>query len=63
VLSQLGLIILDASAATCDEMSAAPHPDGSYGPIDGLLDEIAIGVVADPLGRGYRRPEDGSAAD
>jgi hypothetical protein len=39
--SQLGRMILDRSAATEDEMSAAPNPDGGYGPMDGLLEEIA----------------------
>ena len=38
---QLGRMILDRSAATEDEMSAAPNPDGDYGPMDALLEEIA----------------------
>lgn len=41
VSSQLGRMILDRSTATEDEMSAAPNPDGGYGPMDGLLEEIA----------------------
>lgn len=39
--SQLGRMILNASASTEDEMSARPDPDGSYGPLDAILAEIA----------------------
>jgi hypothetical protein len=39
--SQLGRMILNASASTEDEMSARPDPDGSYGPLDAILEEIA----------------------
>lgn len=39
--SQLGRMILNASASTEDEMSARPDPDGSYGPFDAILKKIA----------------------
>jgi hypothetical protein len=46
MLSQLGLIILGGSGSSADEMSARPDPDGSYGPLDGLLEEAAAQVAA-----------------
>lgn len=39
--SQLGRMILNASVSTEDEMSARPDPDGSYGPLDEIFDEVA----------------------
>jgi len=41
ISSQLGRVILSGSSAGADEMSTSPDQDGSYGPIDGLLEEIA----------------------
>ena len=40
--SMLGLILLEGSEAlSADAMSASPDPDGSYGPLDELLAEMA----------------------
>lgn len=39
--SQLGRMILNPSVSTEDEMSARPDSDGSYGPLDAILEEIA----------------------
>lgn len=39
--SQLGRVILNASGSTEDEMNARPDPEGSYGPLDAILKEIA----------------------
>ena len=61
--SELGRMILDRSAATEDEMSTAPNPDGGYGPMDGLLEEIADRVDdSSRVGRD-RRPGSQSSTD
>jgi hypothetical protein len=39
--SQLGRMILNASASTEDEMSARPDADGSYGPLDAIIKKMA----------------------
>jgi hypothetical protein len=61
--SQLGRVILGASAATEDEMSAAPDPDGGYGPMDGLLEEIAAQAGGESQVGGDRRPGSQSSTD
>ena len=40
--SQLGRTILGGSASTADEVSAQPDQDGRYGPLDELLEHIAV---------------------
>ena len=57
--SQLGRVILGGGAESPDEMSAAPDPNGGYGLLDSLLEEIA-GAVGDG---GDRRPENHSRSD
>ena len=54
--TQLGRMILGGSASTEDEMSARPDQDGRYGPIDGLLEEIAAQAPAESRVRGDPRP-------
>ena len=61
--SQLGRMILDRSAATEDEMSAAPNTDGGYGPMDGLLEEIADWADDNPRVGRDRRPGSQSSTD
>ena len=60
---QLGRMILDRSAATEDEMSAAPNPDGGYGPMDGLLEETADRAASDSRFERDRRPGTQSSTD
>ena len=60
---QLGRMILDRSASTEDEMSAAPNPDGGYGPMDGLLEEIADRADSNSRFERDRRPESQSSTD
>jgi hypothetical protein len=45
-------MILAGSVSTEDEMSAAPDQDGRYGPIDGLLEEIAAQTGDQPPNSG-----------
>lgn len=61
--SQLGRMILDGANTSGDEMDAAPEADGGYGPMDGLLDDIARGVRAEPVVGGDRRPGNRCSAD
>ena len=60
---QLGRMILDRSASTEDEMSAALNTDGGYGPMDGLLEEIADWVDDSSRLERDRRPESQSSTD
>lgn len=39
--SQLGRMILDASEASADEMTAKPDSTGRYGQMDGFLADLA----------------------
>ena len=39
--SMLGLILLEGSAMSADEMRASPDPDGTYGPLDDILANVA----------------------
>jgi len=61
--SQLGRVILGGSASTEDQMSAAPDKSGSYGPIDGLLEEIAAQTGGEASIQGDRRPVRRSSTD
>jgi hypothetical protein len=49
-------MILGGSASTEDEMSTRPDQDEGYGPLDGLLEEIAAEVRGESRVRGDRRP-------
>ena len=40
--SQLGRAILSNSSASADQMNGKPDPEGSYGTLDELLEEIAM---------------------
>jgi hypothetical protein len=61
--SQLGRVILGDSGSTEDQMSAAPDQSGSYGPIDGLLEEIAAEAGSEVSIKGDRRPGRRSSTD
>jgi hypothetical protein len=61
--SQLGRVILGGSASTEDEMNAAPDQSGCYGPIDGLLEELAAQAGGVSRIQGDRRPGIGSSTD
>ncbi|MGI8517889.1 MAG: hypothetical protein ACR2ME_06060 [Acidimicrobiia bacterium] len=37
----LGLMLLEGSAMSADEMRASPDSDGTYGPLDEILAEVA----------------------
>jgi len=56
--SQLGRLILDTSAASIDEMTAAPDSAGQYGPMDSLLGELALRIRLRSSSNGDRRPEE-----
>lgn len=61
--SQLGRMVLDASGASGDEMTATPDPAGRYAPIGSLLGEVAVQIRGESRPRGDRRPEDFSQAE
>jgi hypothetical protein len=56
-------LILDTSAASIDEMTAAPDSAGQYGPMDSLLGELALRIRLRSSSNGDRRPEELSSTD